>query len=56
MRYVGVITELTVKVHKIPAYSNAVRVSFDSIDAAAKAVQDTLAVCTWHDLCLFRCE
>ena len=40
----GIITEVTVKVHKIPAYSSAVRVSFDSVDAAAKAVQDTLTV------------
>ena len=40
----GIITEITVKAHKIPAYSTAVRVSFDSIDAAAMAVQDTLAV------------
>lgn len=40
----GIITEATLKVHKIPAYSNSVRVSFDSIDAAAKTVQDTLAV------------
>ncbi|CAM9913382.1 unnamed protein product [Pylaiella littoralis] len=39
----GIITEATLKVHKIPAYSNSVRVSFDSIDAAAKTVQDTLA-------------
>lgn len=41
---IGIITEITVKAHKIPAYSTAVRVSFDSIDAAAMAVQDTLAV------------
>lgn len=40
----GVITEMTVKAHKIPQYSTAVRVAFDSIDAAAKTVQDTLAV------------
>ncbi|CAM9193792.1 unnamed protein product [Ectocarpus sp. 12 AP-2014] len=39
----GIITEATLKIHKIPAYSNSVRVSFDSIDAAAKTVQDTLA-------------
>ncbi|CAN0416743.1 unnamed protein product, partial [Hapterophycus canaliculatus] len=38
----GVITEITLKVHKVPAFSSSVRVSFDSIDAAAKAVQDTL--------------
>lgn len=40
----GIITEVTLKVHKIPAHSSSVRVSFDSIDAAAKTVQDTLAV------------
>lgn len=40
----GIITEITLKAHKIPAYSTAVRVSFDSIHAAALAVQDTLAV------------
>lgn len=39
----GIITEMTLKVHKIPAVANAVRVSFGSIDAAAKAVQDVLA-------------
>lgn len=32
------------KAHKIPEHSTAVRVSFDSIDAAARTVQDTLAV------------
>ena len=44
----GIITEMTWKVHKIPAVANAVRVSFGSIDAAAKAVQDVLAVRVLH--------
>lgn len=50
VRYAGIITEATLKIHKIPAYSNSVRVSFGSIDAAAKTVQDTLAV---RDVLLF---
>lgn len=50
VRYAGIITEATLKIHKIPAYSNSVRVSFDSIDAAAKTVQDTLAV---RDVCFY---
>ena len=43
-RTAGIITEVTLKVHKIPAHSSSVRVAFDSIDDAAKTVQDTLAV------------
>ncbi|CAN0368851.1 unnamed protein product, partial [Discosporangium mesarthrocarpum] len=38
----GVITEVTVKVHKIPDYAAAVRVSFSSVEEAAAVVQKAL--------------
>jgi D-lactate dehydrogenase (cytochrome) len=39
----ALVTELTLKVHKIPSVSRALVMSFDSIDSAVGAVQDTIA-------------
>mmetsp|Transcript_6223 Transcript_6223/g.9312 ORF Transcript_6223/g.9312 Transcript_6223/m.9312 type:complete len:560 (+) Transcript_6223:58-1737(+) len=39
----GIITKITLKVHKIPSFSTSIRVSFDSVYDASKTVQEILS-------------